>query len=83
MICLVLFSVFLLIYEVDTQLTRIDMLFEHVVIILFIIEYLLRAWLYNDVHEIILEHYEKAELFKFSFSIGRGCQGTVNFGQEN
>jgi voltage-gated potassium channel len=70
MICLVLFSVFLLIYEVDTQLTRIDMLFEHVVIILFIIEYLLRAWLYNDVHEIILEHYEKAEYLNSPFRLG-------------
>jgi voltage-gated potassium channel len=70
MICLVLFSVFLLIYEVDTRLTKIDMLFEHVVIILFIIEYLLRAWLYNDVHEIILEHYEKAEYLHFPFRLG-------------
>ncbi len=61
MICLVLLSVFLLIYEVDTQLTKIDMVFEQVLIVLFIIEYLLRAWLYNDIHEIILEHYEKAE----------------------
>jgi len=55
MICLVLLSVFLLIYEVDTQFTKIDMLFEHVLIVLFIIEYLLRAWLYNDVHKIILD----------------------------
>ena len=45
MICLVLFSVFLLIYEVDTQLTPIDVLIEQVLIALFIIEYLLRAWL--------------------------------------
>ena len=70
MICLVLLSVFLLIYEVDTQLTKIDMLFEHIVIILFIIEYLLRAWLYNDVHKIILEHYEKAEYLNCPFRLG-------------
>ena len=70
MICLVLLSVFLLIYEVDTQLTKIDMLFEHVLIILFIIEYLLRAWLYNDVHKIILEHYEKAEYLNSPFRLG-------------
>ena len=70
MICLVLFSVFLLIYEVDTQFTPIERLFEHVLIILFVIEYLLRAWLYNDVHEIILEHYEKAEYLNSPFRIG-------------
>jgi len=69
MICLVLLSVFLLIYEVDTQLTKIDMLFEHVLIVLFIIEYLLRAWLYNDVHKIILEHYEKSEYLNSPFRL--------------
>ena len=74
MICLVLFSVFLLIYEVDTQLTKIDMLFEHVVIILFIIEYLLRAWLYNDVHKIILAHYEKAEYLNSPFRLGKSVR---------
>lgn len=67
MICLVLFSVFLLIYEVDTQFSQVDMVYEHVLITLFIIEYLLRAWLYNDVHHIVLEHYEKAEYLQSPF----------------
>ncbi|MFZ2168183.1 MAG: NAD-binding protein [Methylococcaceae bacterium] len=71
MICLVLFSVFLLIYEVDTQFTKIDMLFEHILITLFIIEYLLRAWLYNDVHKIILEYYEKAEYLNSPFQFSK------------
>ncbi|MFA5923001.1 MAG: NAD-binding protein [Methylococcaceae bacterium] len=71
MICLVLFSVFLLIYEVDTQLTGIEMLFEHVLVVLFIIEYLLRAWLYNDVHKIILEHYENARYLNSPFRLGK------------
>jgi len=70
MICLVLFSVILLIYEVDVQLTRIERLFEQVLIALFIIEYLLRAWLYNDAHKIILEHYEKAEYLNSPFRLG-------------
>jgi len=74
MICLVLLSVFLLIYEVDTQLTKIDMLFEHTLIILFIIEYLLRAWLYNDVHKIILEHYEKARYLDIPFRLGKAAR---------
>ena len=70
MICLVLLSVFLLIYEVDTELTRTEILFEHVLVVLFIIEYLLRAWLFNDVHKIILEHYEKAEYLNSPFRLG-------------
>ncbi len=70
MICLVLFSVILLIYEVDAQLTQIERLFEQVLIVLFIIEYLLRAWLYNDAHKIILEHYEKAEYLNCPFRLG-------------
>jgi voltage-gated potassium channel len=71
MICLVLFSVFLLIYEVNTQFTRIEMLFEQILIALFIIEYLLRAWLYNDVHNIILEYYEKAVYLNSPFLLSK------------
>jgi voltage-gated potassium channel len=74
MICLVLFSVFLLIFEVDTQSNKIGMLFEHVLIALFIIEYLLRAWLYNDIHKIILENYEKAEYLNSPFRISEVAQ---------
>jgi voltage-gated potassium channel len=69
MICLVLFSVILLIYEVDTQLTQFERLFEQILVFLFIIEYLLRAWLYNDGHKIILEHYEKAEYLNSPFRL--------------
>ncbi|MDD2658727.1 MAG: NAD-binding protein [Methylococcales bacterium] len=71
MICLVLSSVFLLIYEVDTQFTGIERLFEYFLVTLFIIEYLLRAWLYNDVHKIILENYEKAEYLNSPFRLGK------------
>ena len=70
MICLILFSVFLLIYEVDIRLTRIDELIEQVLIALFIIEYLLRVWLYNDVHKIILAQHEKAVYLNSPFRWG-------------
>jgi len=69
MICLVMISVFLLIYEVDTQLTKSEMLFEHAVISLFIIEYLLRVWLYSDNHKIIIEYYEKASYLNTPFPL--------------
>ncbi|MGR8998598.1 MAG: NAD-binding protein [Gammaproteobacteria bacterium] len=71
MICLVLLSVFLLIYEVDRQFTKVEMLFENVLITLFIIEYLLRVWLYNDVHKIILQHYENSRYLDCPFRLGK------------
>jgi voltage-gated potassium channel len=71
MICLVMLSVFLLIYEVDHQLGESEVLFEHCVISLFIAEYLLRGWLYSDSHKIILEHYEKSEYLNIPFRIGK------------
>ena len=60
MIMSVLFSVFLLIDEVDTPASNFEKMFEHLLIALFILEYLLRAWLYNDVHHIILTHQAKS-----------------------
>ncbi|MDD4906174.1 MAG: NAD-binding protein [Methylobacter tundripaludum] len=71
MICLVMLSVFLLIYEVDHKLGESEVLFERCVISLFIAEYLLRGWLYSDNHKIILEHYEKAEYLNVPFRLGK------------
>ncbi|MFA6164046.1 MAG: NAD-binding protein [Methylobacter sp.] len=71
MICLVMLSVFLLIYEVDHKLGESGALFEHCVISLFIVEYLLRGWLYSDNHKIILEQYEKAEYLNIPFRLGK------------
>jgi voltage-gated potassium channel len=71
MICLVMLSVFLLIYEVDHELGEAEVLFERCVISLFIVEYLLRFWLYSDNHKIILEHYEKAEYLNIPFRLCR------------
>jgi len=71
MICLVMLSVFLLIYEVDHKLGESEVLFEHCVISIFIAEYLLRGWLYSDNHEIVLEHYEKAEYLNVPFRLGK------------
>jgi voltage-gated potassium channel len=71
MICLVMLSVFLLIYEVDNKLGESEVLFEHCVISLFIVEYLLRGWLYSDIHKVILEHYEEAEYLNVPFRPGK------------
>lgn len=60
MIVLVLLSVYLLIYGVHTPFSLMDGVFEQILITLFVIEYLLRAWLSSDVHKIILAHHEKS-----------------------
>lgn len=71
MIGLILASVFLLIYEVDRHPGPLYQLFETCVVSLFIVEYLLRAWVYSDSHKIILAHYERAEYLNITF---RSCR---------
>ncbi|MDP2788092.1 MAG: NAD-binding protein [Pseudomonadota bacterium] len=62
MIVLVLSSVMLLIYEVRHPLGAWADAFELFVVSVFIAEYLLRMWLFNDSHKILIEHWERAEL---------------------
>ena len=71
MIGLVMFSVILLIYEVDTPLTKMEMLFETGIVLVFTVEYLLRGWIYNDSHKIILDYYEKTQYLNIRFRIGK------------
>lgn len=61
MIALIMLSVYLLIYQVDTRLSNLDEELEQALVGLFIIEYLLRVWLHNDVHQLVLRHYETAQ----------------------
>jgi len=70
MIILVIASVFVLIYEVRTDLGLFGDLFETFVVTVFIIEYLLRFWIYNDSHKIILQHYERAQFLGTTFRFG-------------
>ena len=62
MIALVLVSVFLLIYQVRHELGPWADAFETFVVTVFIIEYLLRMWLYSDSHAILIEHWERADV---------------------
>ncbi len=70
MIVLVLVSVMFLIYEVRHPLGYWADLFEACVVGVFISEYLLRMWLYNDSHKILIEHWERAELMGLPFRAG-------------
>ncbi|KRT56501.1 potassium channel family protein [endosymbiont of Ridgeia piscesae] len=69
MILLVLLSVWLLIYEVRHDLGLIDDVVERIAVTVFILEYLLRFWIYNDSHAIILKHYERAEFVNERFRL--------------
>ena len=71
MIVLVLVSVMVLIYEVRKPLGPWADVFEVFVVTVFVLEYLLRMWLYNDSHRIVIEHWERAELMGLPFSPGR------------
>ena len=70
MILLVLVSVMLLIYEVRHPLGPWSDVFEAFVVFVFASEYLLRMWLHDDSHKILIEHWEKAELMGLPFSPG-------------
>lgn len=69
MILLVLASVTLLVYEVRHDLGRFVDGFELLVVTIFIAEYLLRLWVYNDSRLIIIEHYERAEFLGRPFRL--------------
>lgn len=69
MIVLVLTSVFVLIYEVRHDLGPWADAFEAFVVTVFVIEYLLRMWLYNDSHTILIERWEHAELVGTRFRL--------------
>jgi len=70
MILLVLASVFLLIYDVTHSLTASAALFEDFAVLVFIVEYLLRLWVYNDSHLIIIERFERASFLDTRFRPG-------------
>jgi voltage-gated potassium channel len=69
MILLVLLSVWLLIYEVKHDLGLWGDMVEIGAVTIFIIEYLLRFWIYNDSHKVVIEHYERAEFINEPFQV--------------
>ena len=57
MILLVITSVFLLMYQVKVDLGKLGTIFELCAVSIFLSEYLLRLWLYNDIHTIFIKHF--------------------------
>jgi len=63
MIALILSSVWILVHEVKHPLPHwVDIYDLYVVTVIFIIEYLLRLWVYSDLHRMVLKEYDEALL---------------------
>ncbi|BCD60422.1 MULTISPECIES: potassium channel protein [unclassified Nitratiruptor] len=61
MIFLIISSVIILIEEVTTPISKILYYYDvYVVTGVFLVEYILRFWVYNDIHKIILDEYEES-----------------------
>ncbi len=70
MIFLILTSVGILVYEVRHPVPNwMDIYDIYVVSIIFLIEYLLRFWVYIDLHKSIVREYEKTRFLKKEFSL--------------
>lgn len=66
---LVFVSVFFMVYEVKHKTGEYVILFENIVIAIFIIEYLLRVWLCSDFHAAIIQKHEEARNTGKDFSV--------------
>lgn len=69
MIVLVLSSVWLLIYEVEHDLGLFGDIFDPLVVAVFVVEYLLRFWIFNNSHRVIITRYERAEFINEPFHL--------------
>jgi len=72
MIFLILSSILILIYEVQHSIAPwIDYYDIYFVSVVFLIEYLLRFWVYSDVHKMIVTEYEDSQFLGREFSLWR------------
>lgn len=70
MIFLILTSVGILVYEVQRPVPMwMDFYDIYIVTIIFLIEYLLRFWVFSDLHANIVHEYEKSRFLKKKFSL--------------
>ncbi len=76
MIFLILISVFILVYEVkhpvsswSPQYKWIDNFDVYAVTTIFALEYILRFWVYNDLHVLIIREYEESKFLDKPFNV--------------
>ncbi len=74
MIALVLSTVLLLVHDVKHPPGHPLHVFEVAATLIFVVEYLLRAWIYNSAHAIVIEHYERAEFLNTRFRLRLALQ---------
>ena len=69
MIALIVLSILLLIYDVEHEDSVMGGYFELAILLVFILEYLLRGWVFSDAYKIIIEEYEKALYLNVDFKM--------------
>ncbi len=70
MLILVLISVGILLYDIKHQIHPLLEDFDYYFITgVFLIEYLIRVWVYNDIHKIIIQEYEEATFLGREFDL--------------
>jgi len=78
MIFLIFSSVVILIREVKSPMHDIWQYFnDYFISLIFLIEYLLRLWVYSDSSKIIIDHYETDEFLKRDFRLWQAVQAIV------
>ncbi|MDD3342410.1 MAG: NAD-binding protein [Sulfurospirillaceae bacterium] len=79
MVVLVILSVLFLLYEVKTpELHPFMDFFINASLVIFVIEYLLRLWIYSDNHKIFLERYEYALDNRVTFSLFQTIRSIIS-----
>ena len=70
MLILVLLSVGILLYDIKHQIHPLLEDFDYYVITgIFLVEYIVRVWVYNDIHKIIIQEYEEATFLGREFRL--------------
>jgi len=78
MIFLILTSVGILVYEVRNPVpTWMDTYDIYIVSVIFLLEYLLRFWVYNDLHINIIEEYDQSQFLRKPFSLWTPVKKTL------
>lgn len=69
MIGVIVASIVFLVYEVRHETGDFGVYFERCVLAVFVLEYLLRFWIYSDTHLLLLEEHERCLYLNIRFSL--------------
>jgi len=71
MIILVFISVWILLWEVKNPIGKHLNSIEFIILIIFILEYLARFWVFSDIHKIVSDAHNESKLFNTELSFSR------------